>query len=56
MINLTPEEAKYLLTVLDRTQSYTIARAEQIDHPSIRHSAFDLRFKAQLTGCIDERV
>jgi len=45
MINLTPEETKYLLTVLDRTQSYTIARAEQIDHPSIRHKC--IRSKIQ---------
>ena len=30
------EELKYIATVLERTSSYTTARAEQIDHPSIR--------------------
>lgn len=31
------QELEYILTVLQRTSSYTTARAEQIDSPSVSH-------------------
>ena len=37
-MNFTSEELKYLYRVLSTTSSYTIARGEQIDHPTVKHS------------------
>ena len=37
MNHLTPGEYMYIRTVLARTSSYTIARAEQIDLPTVNH-------------------
>ncbi len=36
-MKLTKDELEYILTVLQRTSSYTIARAEQIDMPAVSH-------------------
>jgi hypothetical protein len=36
-MQLTLDELVYMKTVLARTSSYTIARAEQIDLPSVKH-------------------
>ena len=36
-MNFTSEELKYLNHVLSCTSSYTIARGEQIDTPSVSH-------------------
>ena len=36
-MNFTPEELKYLSHVLSAASSYTIARGEQIEHPSVKH-------------------
>jgi len=45
-MNLTLEELKYIATVLERASSYTTARAEQIDHPSIRHKEVDQKIRS----------
>ncbi len=45
-MNLTLEELKYLSTVLERASSYTVARAEQIDHPSMQHKVVEQKIKS----------
>ena len=35
------QELEYILTVLQRTSSYTTARAEQIDYPSVSHKELE---------------
>ena len=47
-MNLTSEELKYLYHVLSTTSSYTIARGEQIDHPSVKHQQLQQKIKEQL--------
>ena len=37
-MNFTPQELKYLNYVLSCATNYTIARGEQIDHPTVKHS------------------
>jgi len=37
-MQLTLEELRYLSKVLETTDSWTIARGEQLDHPSVKHS------------------
>jgi hypothetical protein len=36
-MNFTPEELKYLKHVLHSTDTYTIARGEQIYFPGVKH-------------------
>lgn len=36
-MNFTPQELKYLNYVLSCATNYTIARGEQIEHPSVKH-------------------
>jgi hypothetical protein len=47
-MNLDSEELKYLLTVLGRTSSFTRARGEQIDHPTIKHQLIERKVQDQL--------
>ena len=47
-LKLDSEELKYLLTVLDRTSSYTRARGEQIDHPTVKHQRIERKVQDQL--------
>lgn len=47
-MRLTLDELVYLKTVMDRTTSYTIARAEQIDLPAVKHE--------QLRQKIDDEI
>ena len=47
-MNFDSEELKYLLTVLDRTSSYTRARGEQIDHPTVKHQRIERKVQDQL--------
>ena len=44
-MNLTPQEVDHIITCLERTSSYTIARSEQIDHPGIFHTELIEKFK-----------
>ena len=44
-MNFTLQELQYIKTVLDRTSSYTIARGEQIDYPTINHSRLTTKVK-----------
>ena len=45
MGNFTLQELQYIKTVLDRTSSYTIARGEQIDYPTINHKQLTTKVK-----------
>lgn len=47
-MQLNLDELVYLKTVLERTTSYTIARAEQIDLPAVKHQ--------QLQRKIDDEI
>ena len=47
-MNFTSEELKYLYRVLSTTSSYTIARGEQIDHPSVNHQQLQQKIKEQI--------
>ena len=47
-MNFTSEELKYLHHVLSTTSSYTIARGEQIDHPTVKHQQLQQKIKEQL--------
>lgn len=47
-MNFSSEELKYLHYVLSTTSSYTIARGEQIDHPSVNHKKLQQKIKEQL--------
>ena len=47
-MQLTLDELVYMKTVLARTSSYTIARAEQIDLPAVKHQ--------QLQQKIDDEI
>ena len=47
-MNFTSEELKYLYRVLSTTSSYTIARGEQIDHPSVNHKQLQQKIKEQI--------
>jgi len=47
-MQLTLEELRYLRTVLKVTPSYTIARGQQIDHPTVNHK--------QLTERIEDNI
>jgi len=47
-MNFTSEELKYLYQVLSTTSSYTIARGEQIDHPSVNHQQLQQKIKEQI--------
>ena len=47
-MNLTPEELKYLYKVLQTTSSYTKARAEQIDLPSVDHKKLEQKIKDEI--------
>mgnify|MGYP003116324016 CR=1 FL=1 len=53
-MNLTSEELKYLYHVLSTTSSYTIARGEQIDHPSVKHDVIVQKIKITLPSSILE--
>ena len=44
-MNFTPEELEYLYNVLSTTSSYTIARAEQIDLPTVKHKKLQDKIK-----------
>tara|TARA_B100000287_G_scaffold242387_1_gene227854 strand:- start:155 stop:316 length:162 start_codon:yes stop_codon:yes gene_type:complete len=44
-MNLTPQEVDHIITCLERTSSYTVARSEQIDHPGIFHKELIEKFK-----------
>ena len=44
-MTFSPEELKYLKHVLSAASSYTIARGEQIDHPSVKHDAIMQKIK-----------
>lgn len=44
-MNFTPEELEYLYSVLSTTSSYTIARAEQIDLPTVKHKKVQDKIK-----------
>lgn len=47
-MNFTSEELKYLHHVLSTTSSYTIARGEQIDHPTVKHQKLQQKIQEQL--------
>ena len=47
-MNFTPEELKYLSHVLSAASSYTIARGEQIDHPTVNHQQLQQKIKEQI--------
>ena len=47
-MNFSSEELKYLNYVLSTTSSYTIARGEQIDHPSVNHKKLQQKITEQL--------
>ena len=47
-MNFTSEELKYLYHVLSTASSYTIARGEQIDHPSVKHKELQQKIIEQL--------
>ncbi len=47
-MNFTSEELKYLYHVLSTTNSYIIARGEQIDHPSVSHNKLQQKITEQL--------
>ena len=34
---LTEQEVKYLISCVQKTSSFTKARAEQVDHPGMKH-------------------
>jgi hypothetical protein len=44
-MNFTLQELQYIVTVLNRTSSYTIARGEQIDYPTINHKQLTTKVK-----------
>ena len=47
-MNFTPEELKYLKHVLSAASSYTIARGEQIDFPTVKHKELLNKIEDQL--------
>lgn len=47
-MNFTSEELKYLYYVLSTTNSYTIARGEQIYHPTVKHQQLQQKIEEQL--------
>ena len=47
-MNFTSEELKYLYRVLSTTSSYTIARGEQIDFPTVNHKQLLNKIEDQL--------
>ena len=47
-MNFTSEELKYLYNVLSTASSYTIARGEQIDHPTVNHKQLQQKIKEQI--------
>jgi hypothetical protein len=47
-MNFTSEELKYLYHVLSTASSYTIARGEQIDHPTVNHKQLQQKIKEQI--------
>ncbi len=47
-MNFTSEELKYLDRLLHCASSYTIARGEQIDHPTVKHKELQQKIKNQL--------
>lgn len=47
-MKLTSEELKYLLTVLETTDSFTRARGEQIDHPTVKHEMIERKVQEQI--------
>jgi hypothetical protein len=47
-MNFNSEELKYLYYVLSTTSSYTIARGEQIDHPTVKHQQLQQKIKEQI--------
>ena len=47
-MNFSSEELKYLHYVLSTASSYTIARGEQIDHPSVNHKKLQQKIIEQL--------
>jgi hypothetical protein len=44
-MQLSPDEVKYLIQVLNQASSYTIARGEQIDFPGTKHQKLLQKFK-----------
>ena len=44
-MNFTTDELEYLQRVLSVTSSYTIARAEQIDLPTVNHKKLEQKIK-----------
>tara|TARA_B100002019_G_C21092889_1_gene509533 strand:- start:22 stop:183 length:162 start_codon:yes stop_codon:yes gene_type:complete len=44
-MNLTPQEIDHIITCLEKTSSFTIARSEQIDHPGMMHKQIIEKFK-----------
>ena len=47
-MHFTLDELKYLQNVLSVTSSYTIARGEQIDHPTVKHQQLKQKIKEQI--------
>lgn len=47
-MNFTPQELKYLNYVLSCATNYTIARGEQIDHPTVNHQQLKQKIKEQI--------
>ena len=47
-MNFTPEELKYLKHVLSAASSYTIARGEQIDFPTVNHKQLMNKIEDQI--------
>ena len=47
-MNFNAEELKYLQHVLRSTSSYTIARGEQIYHPTVKHQQLQQKIEEQL--------
>ncbi len=47
-MRLTLEELRYLSKVLETTDSFTIARGEQIDHPTVSHEKLKDKVKLSI--------
>lgn len=48
MNNLTSEELKYLKHVLHCTDSFTVARGEQLITPSVKHKVITNKIESEL--------
>ena len=47
-MRLNLEELRYLVKVLETTDSFTIARGEQIDHPTVSHQKLKDKVKQDI--------